>query len=241
MKGFLDGIGYLLAGFGLIRQPGLRRYAAAPVAVSLGVLLLMAGALAWGFDAWMARLLPEGWGWLEWLLWPLFALAIGLVWVLAFVHLANIVGAPFNDLLAARVLARKAGRPVPEGGWSDLLREGPRAVGNAMRALAYTLMWALPLLLLSLVPVANLVAPLLWTVFNAWMLAIEYADYPLGARGLSFREQRAVLAADRSRALGLGFATLVATSIPVVNLAAMPAAVAGATLLFGDVRDCEGA
>lgn len=234
MKDFFAGIGYLLRGFKLIRQPGWRRYAAAPVVVSLVVFMALAGLLAWGFDTWMAALLPQGWGWLEWLLWPLFAVVIGLVWLFTFVQLTFLVGAPFNDLLSEKV-QHHAGTPgAPQGGWLDLLKEGPRAVASAAQALGYSLMWAVPLLLITLVPVVNLAAPVLWAVLNAWLLAIEYADYPLGARGYSFRQKRAAVAGHRPLALGFGLATLVAMAIPVLNLLAMPAAVAGSTLLHGE-------
>jgi len=234
IRDFMAGAGYLLDGFRTIARPGMRRYAAAPVAVSLLVFVALAALLAWGFDAWMAWLLPTGWDWLEWLLWPLFAIAIALVWVFTFIHLTNLVGAPFNDLLAERVLAEIGGRPPPELSWKQLLREGGRAVANTVAVLAYSLRWAVPLLLLTLVPGLNLVAPVLWAVLNAWLLALEYADYPLGAQGLAFRNQRARVAAQRPAALGFGLAALVATSIPVVNLAAMPAAVVGATRLFAE-------
>lgn len=234
MKDFLGGIGYLLRGFDLIRRPGWRRYAAAPVLVSLLVFVALAGALAWGFDTWMATLLPAGWGWLEWLLWPLFAVVIGLVWVFTFVQLTFLVGAPFNDLLSEKVQSHWAHGQPPEGGWLDLLKEGPRALVSAAQALGYSLMWAVPLLLLTLVPVVNLAAPVLWLILNAWLLAIEYADYPLGARGYSFKQKRAAVAAHRPLALGFGLATLAAMAVPVLNLVAMPAAVAGSTLLHSE-------
>ncbi|MFB6261541.1 MAG: EI24 domain-containing protein, partial [Thiohalorhabdaceae bacterium] len=162
MKDFFAGIGYLLRGFDLIRRPGWRRYAAAPVAVSLLVFIALAGLLGWGFETWMAALLPAGWGWLEWLLWPLFAVVIGLVWVFTFIQLTFLVGAPFNDLLSEKVQHHAGAPDAPEGGWLDLVKEGPRAVASAAQALAYSLMWAVPLLLLTLVPVVNLAAPVLW-------------------------------------------------------------------------------
>ncbi|MFP4614711.1 MAG: sulfate transporter CysZ [Thiohalorhabdus sp.] len=234
IRDFFAGMGYLWGGFRTIARPGMRRYAAAPVLVSLVVFVALAALLGWGFDAWMAALLPGGWDWLEWLLWPLFALGILLVWVFTYVHLTNLIGAPFNDLLAERVLVESGGAPPPEGGWSQILREGVRAVGNTVAVLVYSLRWAVPLLLLTFIPGLNVAAPVLWLVFNAWLLALEYADYPLAARGLAFREQRAVVAGERPAALGFGLAALLVTSIPVVNLVAMPAAVAGATRLFAE-------
>ena len=36
---------------------------------------------------------------------------------------------------------------------------------------------ALMLLLISLIPVVNLMAPFLWLAFGAWVMVIEYRDY----------------------------------------------------------------
>ena len=229
---FLRGAGFLVRGFDLVRQPGWRRYAALPVLVSLLVYVGLIIAASWGFETWIAALLPSGWGWLEWLLWPLFALAVGLFLLYTFIHLTNLIAAPFNDFLAERVWRHARGEAPPEGGWLDVLRQGWLAVAGTAAVLLYSLRWAAPLFLLAFVPGVNLAVPFLWLVFNAWMLALEYADYPLGVWGVAFRERRAVLARHRALGLGFGAATLVVTAVPVVNLLAMPAAVAGATLML---------
>jgi CysZ protein len=66
--------------------------------------------------------------------------------------------------------------------------------------LLYFIGWAIPLLALSFVPVINVAAPVLWALFQrSWMLALEYADYPLGQRGLTFREQRRLLRRNSGR------------------------------------------
>jgi len=54
----------------------------------------------------------------------------------------------------------------------------------------------------------------------------------MGNHGIPFRDQRRLLRKHGLLNLGFGTATLVATSIPIVNLFAMPAAVAGATALW---------
>ena len=64
------------------------------------------------------------------------------------------------------------------------------------------------------------------------MLALEYSDYPLGNRGLSFRDQRRLLRKHWPRTLSFGGMTLLLTLIPVLNFLAMPAAVIGATLMW---------
>lgn len=88
--------------------------------------------------------------------------------------------------------------------------------------------------MLYLVPVANLVAPILWLVFGAWMMALEYADCPLGNHGVVFSRGRRLIARRHATALGFGATVMVLTAIPRLNLVVMPVAVAGATALYVD-------
>ena len=80
-----------------------------------------------------------------------------------------------------------------------------------------------------MIPGVNIISPVLWAWFGAWMLAIEYTDYPLGNHGYGFAEIRATLRQRRWLALGFGSAATLATIIPLVNFFVMPMAVAGAT------------
>ena len=78
----------------------------------------------------------------------------------------------------------------------------------------------------------NLAAPVLWFLYTAWILVLEYSDYPMGNHGLKFREMRARLRKRRVLGLGFGAATAGLTMIPVLNFIAMPSAVAGATAMW---------
>ncbi len=232
-RDFIDGAKYLGHGLALIRQPGMRRYAILPSVVSLMIFVLLTAFTVSQFDALMAVLLPDWMGWLEWLLWPLLIAVVALLWVFTYVHITNILAAPFNDLLAEKVLrhARGANQSDPNPDWGRLVQNGLIAVWNTVAVLVYFALWAIPLLLLSLTPGINIITPFLWFLFNVWMLGLEYADYPLGAHGLSFKRQRQLMRDYRALGLGFGSATLLLTSIPLLNLIAMPAAVAGATLM----------
>ncbi|MDH3387322.1 MAG: EI24 domain-containing protein, partial [Gammaproteobacteria bacterium] len=106
------------------------------------------------------------------------------------------------------------------------------AIASQLRKLVYILLWASGLFLVSLIPVVNLVAPLLWVIFGSWLLTLEYFDYPMGNHDIVFAEQKRRLAERRGISLGFGGAVMVMTSIPIVNFFAMPVAVAGATLLW---------
>ncbi|MCP5459961.1 MAG: EI24 domain-containing protein, partial [Gammaproteobacteria bacterium] len=72
----------------------------------------------------------------------------------------------------------------------------------------------------------------LWLAFSIWMLALQYADYPMSNHGLRFREQRRLLSQRRMLALGFGSAVLLMTLVPILNFLVMPAAVIGATLMW---------
>lgn len=232
----LLGPAYLLKGLRLIARPALWPYVAIPLLINVilfGLLLWFAAGEFGGLVDRLLPALPHWLAWLGWLLWLLFALLAGVAVFFTFSLLANIVGAPFNGLLAEATERLLTGADAPAGGsLQQALRETPRALRDELRKLGYFALWALPLLLLSWVPGANLAAPLLWTLFSAWMLALEYADYPLGNHGLRFDEQRRMLRGRPLLALGFGGAALFAAMVPLLNLIVMPAAVAGATQLW---------
>ncbi len=224
----LSGGSSLIRGFTLITRPGIRPYVIVPLLINM---LLFAAVITLGAH-WLGALidsfLPDWLSWLSWLLWPLFAIiSLGLVFF-SFSIVANLIGAPFNGMLAAAVEKHLTGQPPasPPGPFLEQVRD---ALLSELRKLLYFLKWAVPVLLLFLIPGLQMVAPLLWFLFGAWMLAIEYADYPMGNQGLDFPAQRRILASHRPASFGFGASAMLLTLLPVLNFIAMPVAVAGAT------------
>ena len=242
MRDFLKGVGYLLEGMRLIRLPGLRSFVMMPLLVSSLLFTGLIFAAFAGFEWLVAYLLDFLPGWLQWLqylLWPLFAISALLVLVYGFTLLANLIAAPFNGLLAEAVERQLAGQSLEQtGNWRALLADIGPSIWSELQKLGYFALRGLPLLMLFLIPGINILAPLLWTVFSAWMLALEYADYPLGNHGIRFRDQRQHLRQRRLLTVGFGLTVLGLMLIPIVNFIAMPAAVAGATALW--VRELRG-
>jgi CysZ protein len=236
MSNPFTGMGYFLQGLRLITRPGLRRYVLMPLLINL----LLFGGLIWfgasQFGQFMDWLMPElpGWlQWAQWLFWLLFGVSALLILFFTFSLLANLVGAPFNDLLAEAVEYQLTGaRPEQAGGWRKVLAELPHTLMDEGRKLVYFAAWAVPFLILFLIPVINIIAPFTWLAFSAWMLSLEYADYPMGNHGLDSREQKLRLGQRRLLSLGFGGTVTVATMTPVLNFLVMPAAVAGATIMW---------
>lgn len=240
--GPIQALRYIATGWCLMRTPGLRRFVWMPLLINF----LVFGTLGWWLYGWANDWLGS-WALLDALpdWWIINALESALHWFLGlilfvamaflFTLLANLIGAPFNGLLAERVEAHLTGRRLTnDPSWLTLARSVPRLMASELSKIIYLLLCLVPLLLLQFIPVINLVAPLLMFLFGAWMFALEYLDYPLGNHGALFRDVRGVMKQRRQLALGFGSGVAVLSAIPIVNLFIMPAAVAGATALYVD-------
>ncbi len=233
----ISGPGYLIRGFKLINQPGIRRFAILPILVAtivFGLLIWMGYGYFGGLLEWM---LPSGDSWwatlIRGILWPLFFIAVVLLLYFSFTVLANLIAAPFNGLLAEKVETLLTGQaPEDAGGVKDLVADILPAMVNEIRKLGYYLIWALPLLILFLIPMVNLIAPILWALFVAWMHVFEYVEYPMENHRIRFKQVRHTIKTKRFLGLSFGASVMMALLIPVVNLLVMPAAVAGATAMW---------
>lgn len=229
MNGFLA----LFRGLTLLFRPGLKRFIWIPILINSLLLILIAWGASSYFDTVLNQLLPaDSWlSYLRWLLWPLFAIAYGLFVFYGFTALANFIASPFNSLLASRIEALLSGQPLPEDNtplWANIL---PTLLSE-LRKLGYLILRAIPILILFLIPGINIIATVLWLLLGFWFLALEYADYPMANHGLSFKQQRKLLGGKKITALGFGAGVSLLLFIPILNLMAMPAAVAGATILW---------
>lgn len=221
----------------MLLKPGIRLFVIIPFLVNS---LLFTGVIIYGAEliSDLIRYLSDKWSWLEWigwLLWPLFVIIALTIVFFCFTILANLIAAPFNGFLAAAVEAKLTGtRAMDNGGVGALIKELVDGIKAEAVKFVYFLVRAIPLLLLFLIPLIQAAAPLIWVVFGAWMMALEYLDFPMANHGMLFPEIRNILKKHRTLAIGFGLSTLMMTMIPVINFIAMPAAVAGATCLWLD-------
>ncbi|TDY02614.1 sulfate transporter CysZ [Thiohalophilus thiocyanatoxydans] len=226
------GASYLLRGLSLIGKPGVKRHVVIPLIINILIFAGLIWLLAAQFEvllAWLMPTLPDWLAWLDSLLWFIFVITTGIAVFFSFTVLANLVGSPFNSFLSAAVEKNLTGRsPISEAG---VFEETVKALTGEVKKMLLFAGIAIVLVVITLIPVINLVAPVLWVIFSAWMLSIEYLDYPLGNQGLSFPDIRRVIRQKRFLSLGFGGAVMLATLIPVLNFLVMPVAVAGATAL----------
>lgn len=177
------------------------------------------------------RFIPAWLHWLNWILWPLFFICFFAGSFFTFTLLGNLIAAPFYGLLAQRAAELIAGQPhkASEAPWMKAIwAEGKRVL--------YILTRSLPLLLLFLIPGVNLIAPILWALFGAWCMALEYLTYPLENQGLVFTEQRDALRKVRLGAISLGGLTMLGLMLPVLNVVVPPASVIAATAYVQKIK-----
>lgn len=228
------GASYLFAGFKLILKPGIKRFVIMPLLINtlLFVALFMLAKHYFGlFDHWFTLHLPHWLAWLGSLLWGIFFLGFFLVMIYTFVTIANLIAAPFNSLLAEKVQLYLTGK-AQEQSLLATLKDVPRIIGRQLAILGYYIPRAIVVLILFFVPIIQLVAAVIWFLFNAGFMTITYIDYPTDNNRVPLRVALTEVKKTRWLSLGFGSAVLLLTMIPVVNFFVIPAAVAGATKLW---------
>ena len=193
-----------------------------PMAPTYYRTLLIAGVTGW-------------WEWVRWILWPIFVIVSLAVVFFCFSIFANLVAAPFNGFLAEAVESKLSNITLPDSvGIKAIPAEIIKAIKSESRKFLYFVIRAIPMLLLFIIPVAQIAAPFIWLLFGSWMLALEYMDYPMGNHGIVFPEQRKIMVLKKKQTFGFGLGVMLLTFVPVINFIAMPVAVAGASKMWVD-------
>jgi len=215
----------LLQGMSLFMRKELRKFVLIPVLINL---LLYSAMLSLGYvyiGALMAQFIPSWLQWLSWLIYPLFFISFFVVGFFTFTLLANLIAAPFYGGLSAKTqqIIRGDAVQIEELALSKVLF-------SELKRIAYILSRAIPIVIISVIPGLNLIAPVLWAVFAAWGMSMEYFAYPLENQGLLFKEQREALKTVRVGALSFGGIVMLALTVPLLNIIMPPLAVISATI-----------
>ena len=121
---------------------------------------------------------------------------------------------------------------VNEGSALQMVLAISRGFLREIQKIVHYVPMALLVLIITLIPGINVVAPLLCILLGAWMMSLQFVDYPMDNHRLSFGEVRAACSARRSTSITFGAVVAFVSGLPILNLILIPAAVAGATLLW---------
>lgn len=167
---------------------------------------------------------------LSWIIFPLLFIAFLIITFFTFSLVSNLLLSPFYSYLSAKTLF------VITGQTEDIKEQPVMKVFYAeFKRLIYTLKLLLPLSLLFFIPVVNIAAPILFSIFGAWTLAMEYLAFPFENKGILFNEQKKLMQNIRFGTLTLGGLIMMGLTVPFLNVIIAPAAVIGATIYVNEI------
>ena len=227
------GFHYFIKGWSLLAQKKFLPFVIIPLIINV---LLIIG-LSWFFlssmNHWVELLLPSWLDWISFILIPLVFVLLLVSFYFAFTTLANFIAAPFNALLSEKVELQLTNQPLGDTSLFGMLKDIPRMLKREWQKMMYSVPRLIALFFLGFVPVLGQTAvPVLAFIFGAWMVAIQYCDYPFDNHKISFPRMRNAL--SQNKWMNYTFGTLVSlfTMIPFVNFVVMPIAVCGATAMW---------
>ncbi|PKG85691.1 sulfate transporter CysZ [Colwellia sp. 75C3] len=230
-----SGASYFFKGFSLIRQKGIRRFVFIPLAINV---LLFSFAFYFVYlelNSYMEIIMAWLPSWLDWLsvvLWPLAVLTVLVIFSFVFSTVANWLAAPFNGLLSEKMEAILSGQKAPQGEMLDIIKDIPRTLSREWQKLSYYLPRAIGFfIVLCVLPILG---QIIWFLFIAWMMAIQYKDYPFDNHKIPFAQMKEVLKQNKGLSYSFGLTVAGFSMIPIVNLVVMPVAICGATALWVD-------
>lgn len=236
MINFIHGMSYYLRGLRTLRTPGLKRFIIIPIAFNC---ILFSGLFYLAYHYLLPYAyhymdkLPHWLSFLSTVLVILFVIVFLLLFLAMFTVMFNVFAAPFNGLLAEKVQKIVYGRSVPPVAFSTM---AIRSLKRQAKFLRYFIPRFLGMGILFFVPFIQPIFPVIWFLFTAWMLSMQFQDIPQDNNLVGFEEMKEDVKTNRMRSLGFGSAISLGSFIPFFNLLTMSAAVIGSTLLYCDTH-----
>ena len=230
----------MLEGLRILWRRDIRWLVLIPLLINIVLFASATGFVASWLQNWITTIttsVPEWLQWLAWIIWLLFAILALAIYAFTFTILANLIGSPFYGVIAQRVIAAEVANNnssaltengLLSGAWNSVVRE----LQLIRYFLPRTLVIGIATVILSFIPVANLLAPIIAGTWAAWCLCLQYLDYAADSQGVTFLELRKKVSENRLNSMGFGASAMLASAIPLLNLLMLPASVVAGSLLW---------
>ena len=237
-----NGFNYMVNGAKILAQPGMKRFVLIPLIANIIVFIFLTSLLIQYFSA-VTNYFSDalsGWAWMAYfaaiiatILSGLAAFIILLIYGYSFNLITNIIAAPFYGMLAEKIEHKLTGSVTPEESISSLtVRTLQRELVKLWYFISRGFLVFFCLFILAFIPILNFLVPFLAVFWGAWVLTLQYVDYPADNNHMSFSELRQQIKDKRYSTLGFGGVILIGSMIPIINIFIMPIAVAGGTLFW---------
>ncbi len=221
IKNIFRGIKAYAGTFKLISDLKLWKYFGVPVLISLLTAAII-GLLAWGLSDNIANLIDKVWFW-EWgaetfhsigeVIGALFIVAIGLI---LYKHILMALSAPFMSPVSEKIEDHLLGVKHVHRDTSNRAQLW-RAVRINVRNLLMELLFTIPLIILSFIPVLNIVTTIFIFLIQSYYAGFGNMDYTL-ERHFKYDESTKFVRTHSGIAIGNGIVFMAMLFIPVVGI-----------------------
>lgn len=233
---------FLKDGLEMILSREYRFFLVVPLLINL-VVMGVGGYLAFvGLHSFLEsylNLLPEFLSFLSYVVYFLLIASLGFAFCYFFSTVATIIASPFYGILAEKVELKLAHTRGNDDGVMDIVKDVPRILARELRKQAFFLPRALLCLVVTFIPLLNILSPLLWFILTAYMATLQYSDYAFDNHKLPFARMRKTLSAQKPVTLLLGAVIALALTVPLLNLLVAPVAVCAGTCYYLRLRDLD--
>ncbi|WP_299244653.1 EI24 domain-containing protein [uncultured Aquimarina sp.] len=224
IKNIINGIKAYFGGFALISKLGLWKYFAIPILISFltGILFMTS---AWFLSDPLGNFIAKAWVW-DWgsetfaviskYFSILLILAIGLV---LYKHIIMALSAPFMSPVSEKVEAHLLGDQHQDHQHrnTSFREQLMRGIRINVRNLFRELLFIIPLLVLSLIPVIGIVATILIFAIQAYYVGFGNMDYTM-ERHFKYKESVQFVRKHRGTAIGNGIVFMLVLLIPIIGI-----------------------
>ncbi len=220
-KNIINGIKAYLGTFGLISKLGLWKYFAIPILISI-VTGLTFITLAYFFADNLGGLIAKVWVW-EWgsetfgtisnFIGGALILVLGLV---LYKHIVMALSAPFMSPVSERVEAHLLGETTHEHRNTSFRQQLSRGIRINGRNLIRELLFMIPLIILSFIPVVGIIATILIFLIQAYYVGFGNMDYTM-ERHFGYKESIQFVRKHRGLAIGNGAIFVLMLFIPIIG------------------------
>ncbi|QIE59983.1 EI24 domain-containing protein [Rasiella rasia] len=221
IKNIFKGIKAYAGTFKLINNLGLWKYFAIPIAISFLTALLI-GVLAWALSDSIGSIIAKVWFW-EWgsetfraisdVMGGILIVALGLI---LYKHIILAVSAPFMSPVSEKIEHHLLGAAHTHRNTTNAAQLW-RGVRINTRNLLMEFMFTIPLLLLSFIPVLNIVTSILIFIIQSYYAGFGNMDYTL-ERHYTYSESTKFVRNNSGVAIGNGIIFMAMLFIPVLGI-----------------------
>lgn len=221
VKNIFKGIKAYAGTFKLISKLGLWKYFGIPMLISLLTAILI-GVSAWGFSDNIANLLDKIWIW-EWGAETFHKTAVFLgvviIVIIGFIlykHIVMALSAPFMSPVSEKIEKHILGEQHLHRDTTNAAQLW-RGVRINVRNLLFELLFTIPLLILSFIPVVNFFTSVLIFLVQAYYAGFGNMDYTL-ERHYKYDESIKFVRSHSGVAIGNGIVFMAMLLIPVIGI-----------------------